>query len=468
MQSTFDVKTAIELVNLTLSGKLNPDPISQRSAVSSGPKKSQEIISAILDNLGVGMITLRDISNDPGMQKVYPGVKYLVIDGGHRIRAMVYYYTNLIVANGSYFKENSNPEKFLNFKIPVESIVCTSSEATHVFKARNKTTSVNFMEMIMCDDESAICKEVRSRTKFYKEYNNSVHPVFSVITKDGQTKPEYFDTDVNPRRKWDEYVFIALLKVLGGGNVDAGQREIEAMIENEQKGVNPLSKQNLSVVDRFFNDVVKFKINRGKKLNGDIFAAFQVVWFALYEKNPPFVISHPELFQQRFMYAYTKLTGTSDTEYNNKIVNVGTEEEQELVNLKEYVRSHIVNFSNSHVQKICARFILNEMGDFCGVTFREEKRSVSTKVREELLANQNYTCAIDGMPLTLDDSVLGHDTPWAQGGKLKDGAVIRKKHNINMGSTTISEYRFILMMKGEPIAEHFVKDLTKVLKKEVA
>lgn len=450
MKATFIVKTVHELIDLALKGKLNPDPISQRPATSSGPKKYQEIVDALCHHFGVGMITVRDISKDPKMQEIYPGVHYLVIDGGHRIRALAEFYTNKYKVNGKYFNETEDTS-FLDIEIPFESITCTSEEATKIFRTRNKTTSVNFIEMIMCDDESAICREVRSRTKYYKEYKNDVHPLFEAKrSSNGDCKPDCFDGDVNPRRKWDEYVFIAILKAIGGGNVDAGQREIEALVRQEYDGKNPVSKNVLKTVDRFLNDAHDLRYRRGKYLNGDIFAAFQAVWFALYEKNRDFVISDRYLFKDRFMDAYSRITGTGNNLYNDKTINIGTDDEPDYVFVKEFVRCNTKNFSNNVVQRQCAKILLEEMakdGKDIGVTFREAKRSLSTAQREEMLAIQGYKCAIDGELLTLEDSVWGHDTPWAQGGQLMEGAVIRKTHNRDMGCTTLDEYRLILNMR---------------------
>ena len=82
-----------------------------------------------------------------------------------------------------------------------------------------------------------------------------------------------------------------------------------------------------------------------------------------------------------------------------------------------------------------------------GVIYRDAKRSLTTSEREQKLAIQGYKCAIDGEKLALEDSVWGHDTAWAQGGELMDGAVIRKTHNRDMGTTTLDEYRMILNMR---------------------
>jgi hypothetical protein len=455
MNSTFKVVTLRDIIDLVLSGKLNPDPISQRPTTSVSPKKSRGIISAISIGYGVGMITVRNIENDEEMQKVYPGVHYIVIDGGHRVRALVEFYTNKFSNDEKHFKDLSVKEQkdFLAIEIAMESIICTSVEAIHIFRTRNKTTDVNFMEMIMCDDQSQICREVRSRTKYYREYQNAVHPAFAVSRQQGgDWKPECFDSEMNPRRKWDEYVFIAILKAIGGGNVDAGQREIEELVAEEYKSKNKVSKRVFAIVDRFLSDVRDFRFSRGKKLNGADFAAFQLVWFGLYEQNSEFVINDMELFKTEFMNVYTKLTGTSDTSYNNKIVNIGDEDNQELVNLKEYVRTRSKNFSNSQDQRTCAKFFLNEMPKKTtqyGVLFRDNVRSLNTKQREEQLALQKYKCALDGEHLTLEESVWGHDVSWADGGKLWNGKVVRRGHNTAMGQLTLDEYRLILKLRKE-------------------
>ena len=145
------------------------------------------------------------------------------------------------------------------------------------------------------------------------------------------------------------------------------------------------------------------------------------------------------------MAAYSLLTGNVDTTYNNKTIKY----DGETYLIKEFVRKNITNFANSGVQKKCAQLLLDEMGEDIGVIFRDAKRSLTTSEREQKLAIQGYKCAIDGEPLRLEDSVWGHDTAWAQGGELMDGAVIRKTHNRDMGTTTLDEYRMILKLRSE-------------------
>ena len=443
MEVVYSQKSAYEIVQLSITGKLNANPIGQRPPTSQGYSKSEEIIKSLLSGVGIGMVTLRDITEDAEMQKVYPNTDYLVIDGGHRIRALTAFYKNAFHVNKKKFKDLNLDLN--DYVIPLDITTCTSQEAIEKFRNVNQTTPVNAIEMLMCDDQSMICRHVRSYTRYYPEYKNDPHELFeSAIDKHGVDKSKFFDMAPNHRRKWDEYALIALVKAYGGGNVDAGLQRINEVIDEEYNGNNIANKTTLKTVERFFDDILGLSVQRKPyKLNTDIFAAMQVVWFGLYEKNKNFKIDDYQLFYESFMGAYSLLTGTADTTYNNETINYNGEVHM----IKEFVRKNITNFSNSGLQKKCADLLLHEMGGDIGVIFRDSKRSLTTDEREQKLAIQGYKCAIDGLPLKLEDSVWGHDTAWADGGALEDGAVIRKTHNRNMGTTTLDEYRMILSMR---------------------
>mgnify|MGYP003350060642 FL=1 len=371
-------------------------------------------------------------------------------DGGHRIRAIRDYKRGKFKVDNRKFIQESEGyrEIFLNIDVPIDIKICSSQEAIRIFKDLNETTHVNFIESIMCDDQSEICKYIRSTTTYYPEYSNEAHDLFERITKPvGEVKSKWFEIAPNHRRKWDEYVAIAIIKAAGGGNVNAGQKQIEDIISQEYKGNNILTSSVKNTVARYLDDVYMCQKHAlgYKKLNTDRYAAFQLVWFEIFNKNNSFKIEDHEKFMSHFDGAYSIYTGNIDKTYNEKIIEF--DGEHQLV--KEFIRKNITNFSNSGVQKYCANILLEEMGDLsnCGVIFREEKRSMRTKERNELLSAQGYKCAIDGLPLSLEESVLGHDTPWAKGGKISDGAVIRKTHNVDMGSLTIDEYRKVLDMR---------------------
>jgi len=443
MKVVYTQMTVQEVVHLAITGKLNPDPIGQRPPTAQGYSKSEEIVKSLLSGVGIGMITLRDISQDEEMQKRYLNVQYLVIDGGHRIRALVKFYQNKFAVNKKKFKDlNISLE---DFQVALDITTCTSQEAIEKFRNLNQTTPVNPMEMLMCDDQSEICRAVRSLTRYYSEYKNDAHELFeTAFDKHGVEKSKFFDMAPNHRRKWDEYVFLAVIKSHGGGNVGAGVPTFYDAVDQEYKGNNIATKTVLKNVERFLDDILGVAYERKPyKLNTDVFAALQLVWFALYEKNRNFKIDDYKKFYESFLTGYSLLTGNADTTYNNKTIKY----DGEIHLIKEFVRKNITNFSSGDLQKECAKLILEKMGDDYGVIFRDSKRSLTTSEREQKLAIQGFKCAIDGEPLRLEDSVWGHDTAWAQGGELMDGAVIRKTHNRDMGTTTLDEYRMILEMR---------------------
>jgi hypothetical protein len=428
-----------KIMKLIRTGKIHPNPIGQRPAVTEGHGKSIAIIKACLYGYGVGMIIVRDIRGDAEMQKVYPGYDYLVVDGGHRIRAIEAFERGRFKINGKTYGEFA--DVFETIEIPFSLVQCTSKQAIEIFRNVNKTTGVNAIEMIMCDDESVLTQLVRARTMYYKEYGNKPLPIFSSsLTNSLEQVAEHFAGAPNPRREWDKYVFVAMNKVINKGNCDAGEGVTVELINKAYEGKNPVNKTVMATVDRFFEDVLDFKGVLGTKLNGDIYSAIQLVWFALYEKNQNFKIDDMYRFRDEFMSAYTLLTGRKNADYNDKTIVW----EGETVNIKEFVRRNMKNFANGMVQRKCAELMLEEMDDNIGVVFRDSKRSITRDERAEHLATQKYRCAIDGESLTLEDSVWGHDTPWAKGGKLEDGAVINRRHNIDMGSLTLDEYRMVL------------------------
>ena len=446
MKSDFQKWTVKFIIEMATSGKLHANPIGQRPPVSAGNTKSVGIITAMIIGYGISMITVRDIRDDEEMQKVYPGVHYLVIDGGHRVRAILEYHNNKFRVNGTFCIES--PFNIEDIIVPVEVKVCTSPESIEIFRNVNKTTGVNPIEMIMCDDQSEICKEVRSRTSYYKEYGNTPHELFNSHYSNAKQKYicQYMANEPNHRREWDKYVFVAIHKVLGKGNVDAGEAITEALIEQEYKGNNKVTKSVLKIVDQFLDDVLSFQKYRGNtlKMSGELFSAIQLVWFGLYGKNQQFKITDMRKFHNRFMDVYGLLSSkVSDTRYNKTTIEI----DGESVNIKEFFRKGSKNFANGVWQKRCEELFFAELGDDYGVTFRDEKRTISTSDREIKLAAQGYVCALDGEDLTLEESVWGHDVAWSDGGKHCEGAVIRKGHNITMGTLTFEEYKMVLQMR---------------------
>ena len=457
MQHTNASSRLTDVVSNTHAGFINPDPIGQRPPVQSGPRKAQGIIESIIKGFSIGTITVRDIKNDEKNQEVYPGVEWLVLDGGNRIRAIRDFHKGRFpTLDGKVFRELDEVEKqrfedtLLNFTV----YTCDDVQATEIFRRLNTVTPVNQIEMIMANDTSKVAKEIRSRVKSYKEYDyNDTHPIFATQTKkDGTLKALEWNTDINPRRKWDEYVGIAFVKTIGKGNVEASLNAIEEMVESD----TPVITSSISnTVDQFFTDCLETVRSMGarKKLNADVFSAFQAVWFGIYERNKVFAIKDYRAFAETFFKAHTELTGLTENKYDTEVREFSTGERGGLNKkteiVKKFARTAIKNFANPAEQHEVATMYLDAMDLENTVLYRDERRTINQDQKFELLAKQGFRCAIDNQPLDIDDAIFGHDTAWAHGGQIEDGAIIRKIHNVNMGTTTLDEYRMILSFRNQ-------------------
>jgi hypothetical protein len=438
--STTQVWTLQDLITQVLTSAVNPDPITQRPQVPEA-NKSQKILEALINDgtFGAGII-LRDITKDTEAQKLYPGVSYLIIDGGHRTRALILFYNGKLVVkdvdgNNIGIQDIDSVNMSLDeFEISVTIYTCTSTQARDIFRKVNQTTPSNFMEEIMADEMSVPCRKIRELVRPYKEYGNTPHELFSTVkNRANQDKPVYFDGDVNPRNKWMEYVSIAIIKsqLQKKNNPNAGESEITVL--SEQKEV---TKAALEVAKRFLDDCVKVSKQREQKWNTKTIALFQLVWFGHYAENKNFVINNYKKFSQLFVKRNAELTAISDDIFD--------------VDGKPQIKSkwffkNIASFSTGRYQEKCYEMFKDGISEKdLGVIFRDKDRSISRNDREKELAQQGYICFLDKKELLLNDSVWGHDEDWAGGGSTLDGKVIRNTHNSAMGQTTLSEYREVL------------------------
>jgi len=424
-----------------IDGWLHPNPIGQRMPTINGIDnvKNKGIIEAILKGNGIGTITVRDISNDKEMQKIYPDVKWLVIDGGHRTRAIKDYMLNRFSVFGKKYKELSDEwqEYFKSSLINIDRKICTSQQAIDIFRDLNKTTQVNGYELIMCDDESLICKYVRSYVRSVEEYKNTPHKIFALKDSSKGIIGEHFQDSPDKRALWATMMFIVIHKVLGKGNVSAGEKETLKLIEEEYAGNNKLTKSAQSVVDRFWDDLLRFQIVRPGNIPLKLFGAFQLVWFHLYEQNPRFKIDEMQYFVIKFMQVYKTYNKQSNNEY--------FEDE------RKYVWDNLDAFSKEEEQRKIAAQLIEDMGEpeEFGVLFRAKKRNLTKREKEDKLIDQGYRCFFDihtdkcpqqGKLLTLDESIGAHDIPDSQGGNPEDAVVSCETCNNLQGQMTNKEF----------------------------
>ena len=434
--------------------ELHTNPVGQRSATSAvfGNKKNKRIIECIMDGTGIGLMIFRDITkcDEEEIKRLYPTFKALVIDGGHRTRAIKHYIGNkfAVKINGvnKKFRDLSDAERtvFLDASIIVEYKICTSLQAIEIFRSVNSTTQVNAYEMIMANDQSEVCKFVRMLCKSYPEYkDNEIHPIFQTSYNSDEIEvTERFKT-INERAIWHTYIFIALHKAIANGNVDAGEKESRLLIENEAAGKSCLGSKVKKTVNRFFNDLLNFQKTYKTKINIDVFGAFQGVWFELLCQHKAFSINMED-FVPAFREARALLVAKNNTNsvYQDRIIDnvLG-----EKVNIKELVRRDVTAFSKGKLQSHVAKIILEELGNIgdAGITVLESQRSYRRRDRQVVLDLQKGRCHMCKKPVTIDECELAHDTPYSKGGKVKDGVAMCRKCHSGQGTLTLKEYSFM-------------------------
>jgi len=453
MKYEVETKTVMDVIQDTIAGVINPDPIGQRPPVTSGNKKKQNIVDSILKGYSVGAITVRNIENDKENQKIYPGVKWLVIDGGHRIRSFRDFLKGYFpTKDGKIFRTLTNEQReiFENTTLTFYVYECTNVQATEIFRRLNTVTPVNTIEMVMANDASNVAKQIRSRVKSYSEYDyNDIHPIFETKSnKKGSEKAVHWTTDINPRRKWDEFVAVVILKALGRGNVAAGLDEIEKLVEEDK----PLSSDVLKTVDKFLDDALKISREMSKKLNTANFGSLHTIWFGLLERHD-FKIKDYSGFAKEFFRVNSMFKGVTPNKYDTELITFKTGArntlKQDTDTVKKFARMATEYPSNPAAQHQVAEMYLNEMDIDKFITSLDKTRTMSKETKFDMLAAQGFTCFLDGEPLDIDDAIYGHDFAHAKGGKTDflNGKIIRKSHNQDMGTLSFDEYIMVLEMR---------------------
>ena len=454
--STYQQLTVQKFHDMLINGELHPDPVSQRGATIGkiDNLKNKRIIQCIMDGTGVGLMIVRDIENctEEEVKRLYPNYKSLMIDGGHRGRSVKHYISNrfAVLVNGvdgveKKFKDLTDDEryKFLNTQLMLEYKICTSLQAIEIFRSVNSTTAVNAYEMIMANDQSAVCKYVRMFSRSYVEYqNNTIHPIFHFVHDTSYNpKADHF-ANVNERAIWDTFVFIVLHKAIGRGNVDAGHEQSNVLIQRVNEGKFTIKSEVKNTVNRFFNDLHAFQQKHKTKISTESFGAFQCVWFELYRQHKIFKIDM-DVFVPVYSESLALFIGKKNRKYQNKtIVNL----DGETVGIKQLVRQDVKTFSNGERQSFAAKIILEEVGNIedAGITVLESQRSYRRKDRQEVLDLQKGRCHMCKKPVTIDECELAHDTPYSRGGKVKDGVAMCRKCHSGQGMLTLNEFEGVV------------------------
>ena len=351
-------KTVREILEMINTKVLKIDPIGNRpsSVDDDGNSKNVGIIESLEKGIGISTLILRDTSNAPNLQKLYGKVvKFVVIDGGHRTRAITWFINGdrfAITVDGVEYLwselDDVIRQKILDFPVPVSIVKCNNKQAKEIFIAHNKTTVVKPYSIIMSDEESKVCEYVRQMTKNYREYKTLCHDIFEVR----DSGPLYFHGSVaNKHNIWDTFVFVVIHKVMGKGNVVASEHTSNELVDSDTKGLSTAVKDE---VKKFFDILLEIYDHKQKLITNDFFGCFQAVYFEMYERsNGKFNVTDMDTFAHKFHDAYTVLTSKK----NPRTITV----DDEVLKISSYIKTHSIAFSKVSEQKQVAELFFAEM-----------------------------------------------------------------------------------------------------------
>jgi hypothetical protein len=350
--------TVRDILEMIANKKLKIDPIGNRPSTvdSESNAKNRGIINSVYVGIGVSQIVLRDIADEQDLKNLYgSGVEYVVIDGGHRSRAFKWYVHETrfgININGKIHKWTdltpTQQKVFMDCPIPVSIVKCDADQAMEIFLDYNKTTVVKPYSIIMSNEQSEICKFVRQQTRTWDEYGTFCHPLFRLENDEPRF---HYGTVPNKHNIWDTYVFIAIHKIRGKGNVAAGEKQTKELVNT----VVALTEYEKAEVRKFLDALMEVYNYNQKLITLEYFGCFQAVYFAEYaDAKGKLKIGDMRLFTQKFHAAYGKLL-------SKKNLVKHTTEKGDIIDQSKFLDDACIEFTHPDQQNLVAEIFRDEM-----------------------------------------------------------------------------------------------------------
>ena len=413
-------------------------PVGQRLPVYSvNNSKGIGIISTLMDGFSFGIITLMELNGNHRFA-------YESIDGGHRKRALWQYLNNGFKVNGKFFSELSKKEQNDFLDSPITFDIYQSLDAGtkgHIFRTLNKTTDVNFIEMLNSYGDIQIANYIRETVRVVKQIDNEFHPLFDFsINPKGKPTYTYLNFD-NDRLKQDHafarlvYRWVRHPKQLLGGSSDSA---IEAMYEDPDLTTKDIPMSKIKAQLDFLRKMAMYKKQYGKKgLSQHDFKALSYLYFYLVDIYGSFEIPDNEEFYKAYARANSVLMNPNG-EFS-KVVHETSGYSVQIM-YKKYIAAP---WDGKKISTAIA-YLIGQMGDIEKIIeTRDNNRSFSVIEKEAKLAEQNFVCAIDGKPLKWKDAHAAHIVAHANGGQTvySNLAMVRACYNTEMGTMNLNQYK---------------------------
>ena len=413
-------------------------PVGQRLPVYSvNNSKGVGILSTLIDGFSLGTITLMLMSS--GSRFVYES-----IDGGHRKRGLWEYLNNKFKVNGKFFSELPKEEQdaFLDQEITFDIYQpLDAGTKGHIFRTLNKTTDVNFIEMLNSYGDITIANYIRETVRVVKQIDNAFHPLFE-FALNVNDRPIYTYLNFDNDRLKQDHAFARLVyrwvrhpKQLLGGSPDSA---IETMYEDPDLTTKDIPMSKIKAQLDFLRKMGMYKKQFGKKgLSQHDFKALTYLYFYLVDTYGSFEILDTEEFYKAYASANSALINP-----NGKFSGIVHKASGYSVQImyKKYIAAP---WDGKKISTAIA-YLIGQMGDIEKIIeTRDNNRSFSVLEKEAKLAEQGFVCAIDGKTLKWKDAHAAHIVAHANGGQTvySNLAMVRACYNTEMGTMNLNQYK---------------------------
>ena len=420
-------------------------PIGQRLPVfSKNNEKSIGIIQTLLDGFDIGTITVMKLNRKQRRAAKTVKFDFESIDGGHRKRSLWGYLQDDFKVNEKFFSELSKKEKdaFLDTKLSfTEYNELNAATKGHIFRTLNKTTDVNFIEMLNSYGDTPIANFVRETVRVVKQIDNACNTLFE-FNLNTKNEPVYsylsFDND---RLKQDHafarivYRYVKHSKQLLGGSSDS---ELETMYVDENLLMDDIPVTKINKHLDFLRKMGTYRKMIFKKgLTQHDFKALSYLYFYMSDTYGLFDIPDAEEFFKAYATANSALMN-KDGDYSDVI------HEQSGYSVQVMYKKYIAAPWDGKKISTAISYLVGEMGDIDNVIdAKDNNRSFTLNEKEAKLAEQKFLCAIDGKPLKWKDAHAAHIVAHAKKGRTiySNLAMIRACYNTEMGTMNLNEYK---------------------------
>lgn len=429
----------------TMYHKTECQPVGQRLPVySKDNAKGIGIITTLLDGYDIGTITVMKLNRQQKRAAAKVKFEFESIDGGHRKRSLWSYLQDGFMVRGKFFSQLSEKEQdaFLDTELSFTVYnALDSATKGHIFRTLNKTTDVNFIEMLNSYGDIPVANFIRETVRIVKQIDNECNTLFEFTIKtSGEPSYTYLSFD-NDRLKQDHafariaHRYIQHPKQLLGGSSDT---ELEAMYEDPELTMEDIPVAKIKAHLEFLRKIAMYRKQQFKTgLTQHDFKALSYLYFYLSDTYGAFTIPDAEEFFQAYARANTLLMN-KDGEYADIV------HETSGYTVQVMYKKYIAAPWDSKKISTAISYLVGEIGDIEDIIeTRDTNRSFTVNEKEAKLAEQNFVCAIDGKPLKWKDAHAAHIVAHANGGRTiySNLAMVRACYNTEMGTMDLNDYK---------------------------